>query len=138
MCITILPYSAKKMFCVYIKNHEVKHTKYERSVLMKVLNVDTIPTIQVEPVPIHKQSKVSIHYNGYLRLDPSSAIYFYYGYGPNGAWEDISEILMQPSLKGVSADIYINNKDRINFCFHNDKDQWDNNFGNNWSFEIID
>lgn len=103
---------------------------------MKIIGVETVSPIQVEPVPIRKGSRVTIHYNGFLKLDKSSTIYLHYGYGVNNNWCNVNQAKMQASAKGFSATIKVGEERRLNFCFHDNYDRWDNNYGNNWSFEL--
>lgn len=93
-------------------------------------------TVRVDPLPIRKKSRVIVHYQGDLPLEKGTAVYVHYGFGTNGNWEGVDRAVMVPSPHGYTAAFNIPEAARLNLCFHDDQGHWDNNSGNNWSFEI--
>jgi hypothetical protein len=51
----------------------------------------------------------------------------------------VQDIKMKKGRDGSwSASLVVNDPTRLNFCFHDGADHWDNNSGRNWSYEIHD
>lgn len=82
------------------------------------------------------QKEIStITYKGYLFKSNSTDVSIVYGYGDN--WENTTEQPMKRTLNGFIADIEIKEYDKINFCFKNSYEEWDNNNYQNYSAEIL-
>jgi len=95
--------------------------------------------IEVKPTPITAGEKVTILYNGSLSQSETEQIYLYAGVGFNDKWRDITSIQMKEADEGKwKAEVKINTTDRFNFCFKDAANNWDNNEGDNWSFEVHD
>lgn len=78
--------------------------------------------------------KVKISYVGYLFQNGSEEVFLHYGFGIN--WDNVSEIKMEKTELGFQCEIEILDADSLNLCFKNAKGEWDNNFGQNFSFPI--
>ena len=83
---------------------------------------------------IIENSKVKISYVGSLFQDNSEQVFIHYGFGLQ--WDGLSEIEMNKTELGFQCEIEIGESDSFNFCFRNSNNQWDNNEGNNYVFEI--
>ena len=79
-------------------------------------------------------SKVKISYVGYLFQNSSEDVYLHYGFGLN--WDNVSDIKMEKTELGFQAEIDILDFESLNLCFKNNKEEWDNNFGQNFTFPI--
>ena len=79
-------------------------------------------------------SKVKISYVGYLFQNGSEEVYLHYGFGMN--WDNVSEVKMEKTELGFQCEIDILEADSLNLCFRNGANEWDNNFGQNFTFEI--
>ena len=79
-------------------------------------------------------STVKISYTGKFFQDGSSNVYIKYGFG--NEWENLVEAEMTKSELGFQIEVNLINKDTFNFCVKNEKDEWDNNNGNNYVFNI--
>lgn len=79
-------------------------------------------------------STVKISYTGKFFQDGSSNVYIKYGFG--NEWENLVEAEMTKSELGFQIEVNLINKDTFNFCVKNEKDEWDNNDGNNYVFNI--
>ncbi len=77
---------------------------------------------------------VKISYTGKFFQDDSEKVYIHYGYGLN--WDEVNEVEMKKSDLGFQAEIELIDSDTFNFCFKNNKEEWDNNDGNNYIFPI--
>jgi hypothetical protein len=78
----------------------------------------------------------TITYSGYLFKNNSQAVTMVYGYGDS--WENTSNVEMAKTDKGFVATIKVaNNYDTLNFCFKNENNEWDNNYGYNFISPIV-
>ena len=92
--------------------------------------------IYMEPVPITLGEEVKIKYKGVLAEAGSNKIYLHVGYGTN-EWEKIEDIPMRKTKDGGwSAKVHISEPSSINFCFRDDAENWDNNNGRNWTYQV--
>ncbi len=81
-----------------------------------------------------KNSTVKISYTGRFFEDDSEEVYIHYGFGIN--WSDLSEIKMKKTELGFQAEIDLLDNDTFNFCFKNEKNEWDNNNNENYIFPL--
>ena len=79
-------------------------------------------------------STVKISYTGKFFQDGSTNVYIKYGFG--NEWENTVETEMKKSELGFQIEVNLIDKDTFNFCVKNEKDEWDNNDGNNYIFNI--
>lgn len=79
-------------------------------------------------------SKVKISYTGKFFQDNSEEVYMHYGFGL--LWENIGDVKMVKTELGFQTEIDLIESDTFNFCFKNEKDEWDNNDGQNYIFPI--
>lgn len=99
-------------------------------------NMTLSQKLVIDPMPMKKNSNVTISYNGQLTSIEKNKVYIHYGYGANMAWNQVGQQEMTRSPKGYTTTILVNGEDRLNLCFHDNQGHWDNNSGNNWSYEI--
>lgn len=83
---------------------------------------------------IIENSKIKISYMGYLFQKNSDEVFIHYGFGLN--WDEVSEQKMQKTELGFQCEIDIGTYDCLNLCFRNSNGEWDNNFGQNFTFNI--
>lgn len=72
-----------------------------------------------------KKSKTTITYSGSLFRTGSEAVTLVYGFGDN--WEHTTEKEMTKNEDNFSVEIELLDYDKINFCFRNSNNIWDNN-----------
>lgn len=78
---------------------------------------------------------VKLTYKGCLATPETNEIYIHYGFGL--LWENLQEVkLDKVDDTCYEADITLCNSDSINFCFRDDKNNWDNNGTQNYTSEI--
>ena len=92
----------------------------------------------VDPVPITAGEEVTILYNGLLSSSNADQVYLHCGYGSAQSWNNIQDIKMEKTERGWVKKITVNDSYRLNICFKDSANNWDNNNGINWSFEIHD
>ncbi len=81
-----------------------------------------------------QNSKVKISYTGNFFQNASEEVFFHYGFGTN--WNNVKDVKMEKTELGFQIEIEIGSDETFNFCFFNEKGEWDNNNGNNYIFNI--
>ena len=79
-------------------------------------------------------NSVKISYTGLFFQDNSKKAFIRYGFGEN--WENLVETEMQKTELGFQIEVELLDKGTFNFCIKNEDDEWDNNGGANYTFEI--
>ena len=77
---------------------------------------------------------VKISYTGKLFQDKAEEVYIHYGFGEN--WDNVNEVKMEKTELGFQAEINLVESTSFNFCFKDDKGNWDNNVNANYIFPI--
>lgn len=81
-----------------------------------------------------ENAAVKISYTGMLFQNGSEEVYLHYGFGLN--WDNLGEVKMEKTELGFQAEIQLISSDTLNFCFRNEKNEWDNNETQNYVFPI--
>jgi hypothetical protein len=92
----------------------------------------------VSPLPITAGDRVTLKYNGLLSRSGATRVFAHIGYGPRN-WVEITDMPMTKEPDGTWTTQIQIDRDQVsplNVCFHDSAHNWDNNYGNNWSFEI--
>ena len=77
---------------------------------------------------------VKISYTGKFFQDNSANVSIHYGFG--NEWENLVDAEMTKTELGFQIEVDLLDKETFNFCLKNEKDEWDNNGGTNYSFTI--
>ena len=83
---------------------------------------------------IVENSDVKITYAGNLFQNGSEGVTIHYGFNSN--WEEAQDVVMEKTELGYQATIRIPEYEQFNICFKNNCEEWDNNYGNNYVFQI--
>ena len=84
---------------------------------------------------LKQNSFVKITYTGYLNNLKSSKVFAHIGFGSN--WQNIIDLEMQKCCLGYELTLQLPSQfDSINMAFMNDKNEWDNNFGKDFSYKL--
>ena len=81
-----------------------------------------------------ENSNVKISYTGRFFQDGCEKVYAHYGFG--NEWNNLNEIEMEKTELGFQAEIALLEGETFNLCFHNEKNEWDNNNNENYIFEL--
>ena len=81
-----------------------------------------------------QNSKVKISYTGDLFQNGSEEIFIHYGFGL--LWDNLGELKMEKTDLGFQVEIELLESETFNFCFKNEKNEWDNNGGSNYIFPL--
>ena len=104
----------------------------------KIKTVNVEEGVSITPMPVTLGEPVQITYEGLLAKNGARQVYTHLGYGGNDSWSDIQDIPMSAADKrwycALTPDV--SSTTRMNFCFHDGANHWDNNNGHNWSLAI--
>lgn len=92
--------------------------------------------VAVDPTPITAKDEITILYNGLLANSGANEVYLHVGYGSNDQWQNVQDYRMYFTNNGWEKSFTVNDTSRLNFCFKDPANNWDNNNGVNWSLEI--
>ena len=81
-----------------------------------------------------ENTKVKISYTGKLFQEASQEVTIHYGFGIN--WDNVNDVVMEKTDLGFQAEITLVEGDTFNFCFKDENDNWDNNEGHNYIFNL--
>ena len=81
-----------------------------------------------------QNSTVKISYTGKFFEDNSEEVFIHYGFGEN--WDNLSEVQMEKTELGFQTEITLLESNTFNFCFKNNKGEWDNNEYQNYVFQL--
>ena len=83
---------------------------------------------------IVENSKLKISYVGNLYQNNSEQVFLHYGFGLQ--WDDVTDVKMEKTELGFQCEIDIKEYESLNLCFRNSNNEWDNNNGENYIFNI--
>lgn len=81
-----------------------------------------------------ENTKVKVSYTGKFYQGNDNKVFLHYGYGQN--WNNLNEVEMAKTDLGYQTELDLIGNDTINFCFKNQNNEWDNNSGKNYIFNI--
>lgn len=82
-----------------------------------------------------ENTNVKVSYTGKFYQGNNEKVFLHYGYGKD--WNNLNEIEMKKTDLGYQAELnLITGGETLNFCFKNQNNEWDNNLGNNYVFDI--
>jgi len=81
-----------------------------------------------------ENTDVKVSYTGKFYQGNNDKVYLHYGYGKD--WNNLTDVEMTKTDLGYQAELKLTGENTINFCFKNQNNEWDNNCGNNYIFNI--
>lgn len=90
--------------------------------------------INVSPQTVRSGELVRVNYNGLLAMSGADQVYLHTGYGDN--WEYVSDLPMQRTGSDWQKVFPVEHPGKLNFCFKDSANNWDNNLGQNWNVPI--
>ncbi len=95
--------------------------------------------VTISPSTPSAGDKVKVVYDGLLSKNGATHVYAHIGYGCK--WDNNSFFKMDRTSMGFEATIPVSDtstsaSDTLNICFKDCADNWDNNSGKNYSFDI--
>jgi hypothetical protein len=92
--------------------------------------------ISATPYPAGVGDEVQIIYSGLLSRHGADKVYLHAGYASNDTWSDVTDYEMTHTSKGWETSFKVQRAGRLSFCFKDRANNWDNNNGHNWSYQI--
>ncbi len=90
--------------------------------------------VTLSPAVPSQGDKAKIIYDGWLSKNGASTIYAHVGFGEE--WDNISDFEMKKTKTSFEAIIPVLKSDTLNVCFKDSAENWDNNSGLNYNFEV--
>lgn len=81
-----------------------------------------------------ENSKVKISYTGKFYQNNSEKVIIHYGF--NDEWNNVNDVEMEKTELGFQTEINLLEGETFNLCFKNELDEWDNNEGINYVFQL--
>ena len=94
--------------------------------------------VRVEPEDINPGDKVRVDYNGLLAQSGAHKVYLHQGVSQGDSWNNVRDIEMSYEDGRWTTETEVENADKFNFCFKDCANNWDNNNGYNWTYQIRD
>ncbi|HOJ09001.1 MAG TPA: carbohydrate-binding protein [Clostridiales bacterium] len=91
--------------------------------------------LSVSPAIPSLGDKLTVQYSGLLAQSGASHIYAHVGYGSN--WDNLYDYPMNRTDKGFEVNIPVVKSGTINVCFKDCANNWDNNSGSNYAFDVV-
>jgi hypothetical protein len=91
--------------------------------------------VAISPALPSTGDTVKISYDGLLAKNGANHLYAHVGFG--NRWDRVTEYKMTKKSTSFEAAIPISSGDTMNVCFKDCANNWDNNSGMNYSFDII-
>ena len=130
-------YYFSKIFTIFSKKY-LNIVKFNIIMLLTkdegVYKMELVKNIFFNTDKLVENSKVKITYTGTFFQDASKEVFFHYGFGNN--WDNVQDVKMEKTELGFQTEIELCSSETFNFCFFNEKGEWDNNNGNNYIFQI--
>lgn len=90
--------------------------------------------LTISPPVVSAGEKVKLVYDGILAKNGANHVYAKVGYG--NKWENESFFQMSRSSTGFEATIPVSSADTLNLVFKDCANNWDNNSGRNYTFDV--
>lgn len=91
--------------------------------------------VTVTPATPTSGDNIKIVYDGLLSKSGATNLVARVGFDEK--WKNTNDYAMTRTPTGFEASLHVPNAKTLNVCFRDIADNWDNNNGRNYSFEII-
>jgi hypothetical protein len=91
--------------------------------------------IAVSPAVPAKGETAKVLYNGLLAENGAKKLYVHVGFG--NEWVDAIDYKMVRTQDGFETEIPVTTSSAMNMCFKDSAGNWDNNAGQNYTFDIL-
>lgn len=91
--------------------------------------------VHVTPQEVTVGDKVRLSYDGLLAKSGALDLFAHVGYGNN--WNDTADVKMKKTASGFEATIPVVKAEPLYVCFKDNANNWDNNSGRNYTFDVI-
>ncbi len=91
--------------------------------------------VSITPMPLTMDESVTITYDGLLAQSGAHNVFVHLGAGNSNEWTNVQDLEMKKENNRWTTE-FVPSDSRLNFCFHDGADNWDNNYNLNWSLTI--
>lgn len=88
----------------------------------------------IAPNVVAQGDKTTVKYKGLLYNKGADTVYMHMGYGTT--WDKTKDVKMTKTMEGFEAEIPLQSHEKLNVAFKDSADNWDNNSGLNYSFNV--
>jgi hypothetical protein len=93
--------------------------------------------VRVDPQPINAGDIVKVTYSGLLAKSGAAEIYLHAGVAKQHQWSNTSDSKMENRSGIWTVNLQVQEGETFDFCFKDSANNWDNNNGYNWSYNIF-
>lgn len=90
--------------------------------------------VLITPNVVVKGDNASVTYKGILSNSGAKSVYMHVGFGDN--WENTKDIKMDKTEEGFETSLPISDDKPLKMAFKDCANNWDNNGGRNYTFEV--
>jgi hypothetical protein len=90
--------------------------------------------VTIHPSTPHAHDNAQLSYNGLLSQNGASEVYAHIGFDAN--WTKTHDYRMEKTSRGYEVAIPVQSADTLNVAFKDCANNWDNNSGKNYTFDI--
>lgn len=90
--------------------------------------------VLITPNVVATGDTATVTYKGLLKNSGADSVYMHVGFGEN--WRNTRDIRMNRTNEGFEASVPVTEYDKLNIAFKDSANNWDNNSGRNYRFEV--
>lgn len=90
--------------------------------------------VTISPAVPGTGDNVMITYDGLLAKSGATHVFAHVGFGSR--WDKINDFRMERTSTGFQTTVPVSGYDTLNVCFKDCAENWDNNSGKNYTFDI--
>ena len=88
----------------------------------------------ITPNVVAEGDTATVTYKGILKNSGADTVYMHVGYGDS--WRNTTAVQMYRTNEGFEARLPVTDYDKLNLVFKDSANNWDNNSGRNYRFEV--
>jgi hypothetical protein len=92
--------------------------------------------VYITPQQIVLGDKIRISYDGLLAKSGAPEVFAHVGFG--NKWNNSTDIKMLKTPSGFETTVPVTKSEPLYICFKDTANNWDNNSGMNYTFDIVD
>ncbi len=91
--------------------------------------------VYITPQEVTTGDKLRISYDGLLAKFGATDVFAHIGYGSK--WDNVQDIKMSKTPVGFEATLPVTKSMPLYVCFKDSAENWDNNSGKNYTFDVV-
>ncbi|WP_341474386.1 carbohydrate-binding protein [Heliorestis acidaminivorans] len=114
----------------------LKHSNFSADNRLEAMASNTYSGVRVDPLPITAGQEITVFYSGLLSENGADQVYLHTGYGNSKQWNKVQDHRMEKVGWGWAKVLPVEESGNLHICFHDSAQNWDNNTGTNWTFQV--